>query len=209
MVDSELRLKIIEYLDRCMVLDEEPFLSDCKIDYFELLDELSLVYYENCDDTKIVIPNIFNSLKRLNVQNAEFLSCGDLVRKVEYSSLKDNHNLKEVEFEGDIILGESAFSNCIHLIILRAKSIQQIDSYCFYSCYKLKYIDLKNTITILPSAFYNCYALEEADLSKCNLYESSFVCCTNLKKVIIKKKYQNDIDIIFRKCSNLKEIIYI
>lgn len=209
MIDNELRLQVIEYLNRCMVLNEEPFISNCKIDYFELLDELSLVYYENCDDTKIVIPNIFNSLKRLNVQNAEFLSFGGLVRKVEYSSLKGNHNLKEVEFEGDIILGESSFSNCIHLTSLNARSIQQIDSYCFYSCYRLKYIDLKNTLTISSSAFYNCYALEEADLSKCNLYESSFVCCTNLKKVIVKKKYQNDIDIIFRKCCNLKEIIYI
>lgn len=209
MIDNELRLQVIEYLNRCMVLNEEPFISDCKIDYFELLDELSLIYYENFKETKIVIPNIFNTLKRINVQNAQFLSFGDLVHKVDYSSLKDNHKLKEVVFDGDIILGESAFNNCIYLTSLNARSIQQIDSYCFYSCYRLKYIDLKNTITISPSAFYNCYALEEADLSKCSLSKSSFVNCNNLKKVIVKKKYQNDIDIIFRKCCNLKEIIYI
>lgn len=209
MTDNELRLLIIEYLNRCMVLNEEPFISDCKIDYFELLDELSLIYYENFKDTKIVVPNIFNTLKSIKVQNAQFLSFGDLVHKVGYSSLKDNYKLKEVEFEGDIILGESAFSNCIYLTSLKARSIQQIDKCCFYSCYRLKYIDLKNTVTISPSAFYNCYALEEADLSKCYVSESSFVNCNSLKKVILNKKYSNDIDIIFKNCINLKEIVYV
>lgn len=209
MMENELRLQVIEYLNRCMALDEEAFISDCKIDYFELLDELSLIYYENFKDTKIVVPNIFNTLKSIKVKNAQFLSFGDLVHKVDYSSLKDNHKLKEVVFDGDIILGESAFNNCIHLISLNARSIQQIDSYCFYSCYKLKYIDLKNTITISPSAFYNCYALEEVDLSRCYLSKSSFVNCNNLKKVTLNKKYQNNIDIIFKNCTNLKEIIYV
>lgn len=208
-MENELRLQVIEYLNRCMALDEEPFISDCKIDYFELLDELSLIYYENFKDIKIVVPNIFNTLKSIKVKNAQFLSFGDLVHKVDYSSLKDNHKLKEVVFDGDIILGESAFNNCIHLISLNARSIQQIDSYCFYSCYKLKYIDLKNTITISPSAFYNCYALEEVDLSRCYLSKSSFVNCNNLKKVTLNKKYQNNIDIIFKNCTNLKEIIYV
>lgn len=209
MMENELRLQVIEYLNRCMALDEEAFISDCKIDYFELLDELSLIYYENFKDTKIVVPNIFNTLKSIKVKNAQFLSFGNLVHKVDYSSLKDNHKLKEVVFDGDIILGESAFNNCIHLISLNARSIQQIDSYCFYSCYKLKYIDLKNTITISSFAFYNCYALEEVDLSRCYLSKSSFVNCNNLKKVTLNKKYQNNIDIIFKNCTNLKEIIYV
>lgn len=210
MTDNQSRLQIIEYLNRCMVFDEEPFLSDCKIDYFEILDELILAYYENCNDTKIVIPNVFNVLKRIKVQNAQSLYFGNLVHKVESSSLKGNHKLEEVEFEGDIILGENAFSNCIHLTTLKAKSIKQIDSYCFYSCYKLKYIDLKDTITISRFSFCNCYALEELDLSKCNLYESSFMNCHKLKKVILNKKYKNiNIDTIFKNCTSLKEIIYV
>ena len=116
------------------------------------------------------------------------------------------------------------FSNCTNLenIIFAndepINKIEQISSYAFSNCYKLKSIDLSkfnlNLVTSLDSLFYSCSSLEtiklpEQKINNVEFFNHTFDSCIKLKNIDLTNiSFLKAINIsfMFANCSDLIEI---
>ena len=87
--------------------------------------------------------------------------------------------------DGNLILGNYVFSNCINLNIRKFKC-KELGEGVFNNCKSIKYIDLYNELS--SHLFDGCISLETVKIN-CDLYSipnHSFAKCRSLKEIYIK-----------------------
>ena len=106
-------------------------------------------------------------------------------------------------------IGEGAlYSTGIRKIDLPS-SLKTIDSYAFYTCWKLSEIDIpEGTETIARDAFSFCNVLSDVKLPSTlkELGENAFYSCENIETVEIPGSVEQIGDSVFKACSGLKTV---
>lgn len=134
----------------------------------------------------------------------------DVILSNQVSTVEDNafygcKNLKRVNLESVIHCGESAFK-MTSLETVSLKKCQYVDDFAFANCMKLNAVYFSSSIkNIGDFSFYADSSLVTIEIPNGEIGKSSFMGCTNLKKVTLGKVIRLG-EASFMGCSALEEI---
>ena len=84
------------------------------------------------------------------------------MRTVPFGLCSDCSDLIDIQFNGQVVINESAFANCINLRTLNLpEGLEFMMSYCFGSCSALTSVTLPSTLKYVSRPFFNCKNLKE------------------------------------------------
>lgn len=202
--------------------NQEPYLSDIDVSNIKNMKSL----FSSYDDTISVISGkMCGEIERLNletwnVSNVEdmsymFYNCGNL-KEVKLNTWKTN-NVKTLR----CMFYECESLEQIDLSNFNTENVRTFTDIFGY-CSNLKYINISNFDTHLAieehmcEMFWQCKSLEtiigveNLDTSNCSSIRGMFNNCKKLKKLDLSKwdtKNIDNIELLFKDCENLEEVI--
>lgn len=146
-----------------------------------------------CEDTDIVIPEVYKDLPVTSIGYAAFYECSNLtsivipqsVRSIEKIAFLGCKNLTNVVIpKGVVSIGYAAFLGCYNLTdIVIPESVTSIGTSAFNGCISLTSIDIPESVTTIDSfAFAHCSNLTSITIpnSVTSVGEYAFEGCSNL-----------------------------
>lgn len=112
------------------------------------------------------------------------------------------------------VMGKTGSGNTAYCCMLQkveiGNGVTKIDSYVFYSCYKLSFVVIPNSVTSIDSnAFYCCYSLSSVVIpnSVTSIGQSVFSTCYTLSSIFIPKSVTRIDKSVFASCKSLSNIV--
>ena len=150
-----------------------------------------------CEDTKIVIPDMYKGLPVKKIGEKAFYKDKNIV------SVIMNNNITEI--------GVSAFSSCTYMqAVTLSPSLKNISDYAFYYCSALENIIFPNTLEeIALGAFEGCSKLKSVIIPDGvkDINARVFIDCTGLADVVLHKNVNTIYSNAFAGCRVVKATI--
>lgn len=151
------RNEIIDYCNRCLLLNINPVYENFGITYDESKDSLILTSI-NIENEIIEVPDIFDEIGMyVELSNKVIgLYFGERMRLVNKKAFY-GASIRYVSFMAEnLVLEERCFSNCCQLVKVKNKGLYSIGKKAFQFCQNLSYINLKGVQYVDDTAFYGC-----------------------------------------------------
>ena len=150
-----------------------------------------------CEDTKIVIPDMYKGLPVKKIGEKAFYKDKNIV------SVIMNNNITEI--------GVSAFSSCTYMqAVTLSPSLKNISDYAFYYCSALENIIFPDTLEkIALGAFEGCSKLKSVIIPDGvkDINARVFIDCTGLADVVLHKDVNTIYSNAFARCRVVKATI--
>ena len=198
----------------------EDSASDCFL--YQLNEDgesCSIVGWQNCMETELVIPATYKQKPVTGIANSAFQNCTflksitipDSVTTIGSSAFEGCSNLIQVE-NGISYVDKWAIdcNSSVTSVILRENTVG-IGDYAFYDCYNLTSVTIPDSVTTIgDDAFYLCTNLTSVTIgdSVTTIGEGAFSSCSNLTSVTIGDSVTTIGERAFCFCYNLTSITF-
>ncbi len=117
-------------------------------------------------------------------------------------------SIKEIDLDGVIEIGESAFDDCQNLESVSSDTCLYIHDSAFEDCKNLKSAKFPNCLEIYSRAFEDCYSLAEIDFEKVEYIDKYvFQYCKSLPETLELKNVKYVGGYAFAGCTNITTVI--